>query len=142
MTHTQSECGEMLARALATAMGANGRIDERELSALADLGAFERLGVTPDRMVRLTRDCICDLSVGLQRRHWLDEHDLAYIDERLKAIVDPQVRLLLCRWAAAVITADGCVTHEERLVYRHLLRRWHISHAEVAQAMIGDRGMT
>jgi hypothetical protein len=45
------------------------------------------------------------------------------------------LRLQLCRWAAAVITADGCVTHEERLVYRHVLRRWGISHAEVAQVM-------
>lgn len=142
MTHDRIGGDETLARALATVIAANGRIHERELSALSGLGAFERLGVTPDRLVQLARDCICDLGVGLQRRHWLDGRDLAYIDARLAAIVDPQLRLLLCRWAAAVMVADGCVTHEERLVYRHVLRRWRISHVEVARAASGDQGIT
>jgi len=36
-------------------------------------------------------------------------------------------RVLVCRLAAAVITADGLVTHDERLVYEHALARWRIS---------------
>lgn len=41
-----------------------------------------------------------------------------------EAVVDPGLRLLVYRLSAAVITADGRVTTDERLVYKSLLSQW------------------
>jgi hypothetical protein len=57
----------------------------------------------------------------------------------LDAVADPAQRLLLCRLAAAVITADGCVTKDERTVYARMLSHWGISDAMVTQAILCDR---
>ncbi len=48
-------------------------------------------------------------------------------------------RILVCRLAAAVVTADGRVTHDERLVYDHALVRWRISQSDVTHAILNDR---
>jgi urease accessory protein UreH len=55
------------------------------------------------------------------------------------AVPGTKNRLLVCRLAAAVITADGRVTHDERLVYDHALARWRINQSDVTQAILEDR---
>ena len=45
----------------------------------------------------------------------------------------------VCRLAATVITADGRVTHDERLVYDHALARWRINQSDVTHAILDDR---
>jgi hypothetical protein len=39
----------------------------------------------------------------------------------------------------AVVTADGRVTTDERLVYEHMLGHWGICDAMVVQAILADR---
>lgn len=127
---------EARARVLALMVAANGRVDPRELQALEDLGAFERIGVTRERFVALAQECVQDVGAGLADATWLRARDQAYLDGLLEAVTDPNERLLLCRLAAAVVTADGRVSGDERLVFDHVLARWRVSRVMVTQAIL------
>lgn len=131
---------EAAARVLAVMVAANGRIDARELEALDELDAFARLGVAQQRFVVLARECLHEIGSGLGECSWLRARDMAYLDRLLDAVTDRHQRLLLCRLAAAVITADGRVTNDERLVFDHVLARWHISRSMVTEAILHDGG--
>lgn len=124
------------ARVLALMVAANGRVDPRELQVLDDLDAFERVGVTRERFVALAEECLQDMGAGLAEATWLRARDQAYLDRLLEAVTDPNERLLLCRLAAAVVTADGRVSGDERLVYDHVLARWRVSRVMVTQAIL------
>lgn len=129
---------EAPARVLALMVAANGRFDPKELDTLDQLEAFERLGVPRERFRMLVEDCLQTVGDHLGECSWLRAPDQAYVDRLLDAVTDPKQRLLLCRLAAAVITADGRVSTDERLVYEHALTRWHVSSAMVAQAIRED----
>lgn len=139
MTLAAPVTDEAMARALAMIVAANGRIDARELRALDDLHAFRRVGVSRERFVDIAGSCLADVGTHLRDRSWLAADHLAYIDALLDAIPDTSDRMLVCRLAAAVVTADGNVTHDERLVYEHALARWHIDQSDVTQAILDDR---
>ena len=68
-----------------------------------------------------------------------DKGNANSIDALLDAVPGTNDRMLVCRLAAAVITADGRVTHDERLVYDHALARWRINQCDVTQAILDDR---
>jgi hypothetical protein len=89
---------------------------------------------------RLSRECLDEIGSGLGECSLLRVGDVAYLDRLLDAVRDPQQRLLLCRLAAAAITADGRVTNDERLVYDHVLARWHINRSMVTEAILHDTG--
>ena len=127
---------EARARVLALMVAANGRVDPRELQALDELGAFERIGVTRERFVALAEECLQDVGASLAEATWLRARDQAYLDRLLEAVTEPDERLLLCRLAAAVVTADGRVSGDERLVYDHVLARWRVSRVMVTQAIL------
>lgn len=129
---------EALAHALAMIVAANGRIDERELGALDQLDAFRRVGVSRERFVEIARSCVADVGAHLCDRSWLCVEHMAYIDALLDAVPGTEGRMLVCRLAAAVITADGRVTHDERLVYDHALARWRINQSDVTRAILHD----
>lgn len=131
---------EAAARVLAVMVAANGRIDARELEALDELEAFARLGVPQERFVVLARECLDEIGSGLGECSWLRAREMVYLDRLLDAVTDPAQRLLLCRLAAAVVTADGRVTNDERLVFDHVLARWRISRAMVTDAILHDGG--
>jgi len=129
---------EAMAHALAMIVAANGRIDERELGALDQLDAFRRVGVSRGRFVEIARSCVADVGAHLCDRSWLCVEHMAYIDALLDAVPGTEGRMLVCRLAAAVITADGRVTHDERLVYDHALARWRINQSDVTRAILHD----
>jgi tellurite resistance protein len=120
-------------------VAANGRVDQQELQTLEELDAFARLGVSRHRFVAFANACVRDVGGDLRDRSWLSVEHLAYIDGLLDLVSDPDTRLLVCRLASAVVTADGKVTPDERLVYDHALAHWQISHAQVTQAILSDR---
>ncbi|WP_234414124.1 hypothetical protein [Ideonella sp. A 288] len=138
MKHPVPASDEALAHALAMMVAANGRIDEQELSTLAQLDAFRRVGVSRERFVDIAHACVADVGAHLCDRSWLGADHKAYIDALLDAVPSDEGRLLVCRLAAAVITADGRVTHDERLVYDHALTRWRITQSDVTQAILHD----
>lgn len=130
---------EAPAHAVAMMVAANGRIEDSELHVLDELNAFRRLGVTRQRFVELARLCVRKVGAGLCERAWMCVDDLVYHDSLLNAVAREDRRLLVCRLAAAVITADGRITRDERLVYDRMLARWRISQAMVTQAILEDR---
>jgi hypothetical protein len=139
MKHPAPSPEEALAHALAMIVAADGRIHEHELSTLDQLDAFRRVGVTRERFVGIAGSCVAEVGAHLCDRSWLCADHLAYIDALLDAVSGTEGRMLVCRLAAAVITADGSVTHDERLVYDHALARWRIDQSEVVQAILRDR---
>jgi tellurite resistance protein len=139
MKHPVPTPAEASAHALAMMVAANGRVDERELVMLDQLQAFGRLGVTRNRFVEIARSCVADVGAHLCDRSWLSVEHMSYIDALLDAVPGTEARTLVCRLAAAVVTADGRVTHDERLVYDHALARWRINPSDVTKAILQDR---
>ena len=136
---TDSAAVEAPAHVLAMMVAANGRVDERELRTLDNLEAFRRLGVARQRFVDLAQACVRDIGSGLCERSWLSTEDLHYVDALLDAVPDPAQRLMVCRFGAAAITADGGVTRDERLVYGHVLARWHIRQEMLPPEILVDQ---
>jgi hypothetical protein len=130
---------EAPARALAAVVAAKGHIDGRELDRLAQLDAYRRLGVSRERFVELARESVDAVGAALCEQSWLRAEQRVYLDQLLEEVDTRQQRLLVCRLAAAVITADGCVTQDERLVYDHARARWHITQEMVTQAILQDQ---
>jgi hypothetical protein len=130
---------EAPARVLALVVAACGRVDEREMAALDELDAFRRLGVSRARFAELAEACVREMGVALCERTWLCAKDIIYIDARADAVRDRDQRLQVCRFAAAVLTADGRVTSDELLVYRHILARWCITDSMVSQTILHDK---
>lgn len=126
------------ARVLALMVASNGHADPRELEALDALGAFARLGLPREHFLGLVRECLEEVGTGLAECSWLRARDEAYVDRMLEAVTDPQERLLVCRLAAAAITADGRASGDERLVFDHALARWHISRSMLTDAILHD----
>lgn len=129
---------ETLASILAAMVAADGHVDEREMRALDALDAFHRIGVTRDHFADLAHVCMKDIGAGLCEASWLRASHVLYLNGLLDRVPDPIERLLVCRLAAAVITADGRVTHDERLVYEHALAHWNISQTMVSHAIKED----
>lgn len=46
--------------------------------------------------------------------------------------------MLVCRRAAAMIIADGCIGVDESRAYGHALGRWQISQSMVTRAILHD----
>lgn len=127
---------EAPARILALMVAANGHIDPRELETLDGLHAFASIGVTRERFVALARECVQEIGTGLAECSWLRERHQSYVDDLLDGVTDPGMRLLLCHLVDSAASADGCVSIDERLVYDHVLARWRISRAMVAEAAL------
>ena len=131
---------EAAARALAMMVAANGRVDAQELLSLDQRNAFAQIGVSRDRFIALAQGCVAELGAQLCERSWLCAEHAAYIDSVLDAVPDAESRALVCHLAAAVIAADGRVTHDERLVYGHALARWRISPAAAVPQTLASPG--
>jgi hypothetical protein len=131
---------EAPARALAMMIAAHCGIDARELQVLDEFDAFRRLNVSRQRFVELVRTCARDIGANLAEHSWLCSADEAYVDTLLDAVTNPELRLLICRLADAVIAAESAVTQGERLIYCHALTRWRISGEQGATVMLREPG--
>lgn len=119
---------------LAHVLAASGRVDARELAELDRLGAFARLGIARDRLLRRAQR-LARLGGQLLRASHAGLRSLPErLATRLQAIEAPADRLLLCRLAQAAMRADGRVSADERLVLDTLLQGWRISPMLLAHA--------
>jgi hypothetical protein len=121
-------------------VSANGRIDPRELAELDRLRACERLGISRDDFRARARSALQETGLHLSQAQWLRPSDRLRLLSLQREVADPTLRLLVCRWSAAAITADGRVTGDERLVYGSLLDQWGVTQTMVAHAILNDRG--
>ena len=129
------ECGAM---ALALLTAANARVDKLELERLDKLDAYQRVGVSRARFLELAQACRDEVGEKLVGHSWMSAGKIGRIDRILDAVHDEQLRLLVCRLAAAAITADGCVCDAERIVFDHMLGRWHVNRSMVTEAIRTD----
>lgn len=126
------------AHVLALMVAANGRADPRELDTLEALAAYGRLGVSKDQFLALVHESLQAVGAGLAECSWLRLRDQTHVDHLLERVTDRAERLLVCRLAAAVVTADGQVSGDERLVFDHMLARWHVSRSMLTEAILQD----
>lgn len=138
-SETERPFSAAAARVLALMVAANGRADPREVQALEQIDAFKRLAMPREHFLSLVDQCVQEVGHGLAECSWLRVRDQAYVDALLDAVADPRERLMVCRMAAAALTADGQVSPDERLVYDHALARWHINRSMVTEAILHDR---
>jgi len=137
MTTPTPRHSDSAAQVLALIVAAKGRVEEPELGRLEELRAYRRLGVSRERFIGLARGNlrttgadVAPAGPGVPERVGLDRV--------LDSVTDPQQRLLVCRLAAAAITADGRVTPHEKSVYERTLVHWHISQQAVCRAIQQD----
>jgi hypothetical protein len=128
---------EALTQVLILAVVADAAFDARELAILDELDAYTRLGTTREAFLRQALAHAQGTRLG--ERGYLRMSDIAQIDAALEAVRDPAKRLLVCRLAASVITADGRVHDVERLVFDHMLCRWGLTRSMVSRAILADR---
>ncbi len=121
-----TDSADAMGAVLALLVVSDAHIHPAEIDTLESLDAFRRIGMPRSRFMALLRDFR-----GAARNQ--------RVDALLSTVVDPELRLLVARLAAAVVTADGHVDSLERMVYDHMLVRWGLSQARVAQAIREDR---
>lgn len=125
---------------VAIVVSANGRIDAREVAELDRLHAYGRLGIERESFMSLADSALAEVGLPLSQSQLLRLSDRSRLLALQAAVVDPGLRLLVCRLSAAVITADGRVTADERRVYASMLSQWAVSDTMVAHAIMRDRG--
>lgn len=129
---------EALARVLVLMMLTDCEVDPREIEMLDRLDAFRRIGLTRPHFMRVARDHCAALQKRMGAAQDLRHNDPALIDELLASVTDPAKRLLVCRLAAAIVTADGKVHDIERITYDHMLNRWRLTRRDVEAATLKD----
>ncbi|KWT93220.1 MULTISPECIES: hypothetical protein [unclassified Variovorax] len=139
MPSTTLAAADAAALLLAIVVSANGRIDPREVAALDRLDAYQRLGIHRNDFLTRAESALEEIGRPLSETQWLRSSDRCLMLALQQAVADPGLRLLVCRLSAAVITADGRVTDDERQVYASLLSRWGVTQTMVTHAIMRDR---
>jgi hypothetical protein len=134
-----TQLDDSAARVLASLVAAENDGEVSKTQVLDQLDAWRRIGVSRARFMKLVHDCHHRLGERRQESSWMPLSDRLQLDRALDSVEDPELRLMVCRLAASVITADGRVSEAERLLYDHTLARWRISTAQVTQAILRDR---
>lgn len=128
-----------MAHVLAMIIAAHSELDPSDVRMLESLDAFRSLGISEAEFLRVA-DCYrsgpCQ---SLSKHVWLTLDDAEVLSEFLDKVHDTRNRLLLCRLASCVITADGRVEEIERQIYDFMLLRWGYTHSSVAQAILAER---
>ena len=138
-TDRDTDSPEAMARLIALLIVADTKLDPREIEALDQVDAFRRLGMERADFMRTASELCDELGARLESRPWLTLSEQALIEAELQAVRDPAKRLLVCRIAAAVITADGRVQDSERRLFDYMLLRWGLTREDVSQAILADR---
>jgi uncharacterized tellurite resistance protein B-like protein len=138
MASTLPAAREAAASLLSIVVSANGRIDPREVAELDRLRAYERLGIRREAFLALADAALEQVGLPLSQSQSLRLSDRSRLLALQLAVGEPALRLTVCRLAAAVITADGRVTPDERLVYTSLLSQWFVTDTMVTQAIMRD----
>jgi hypothetical protein len=128
-----------MGQVLAMVMAASPGLDTCEVGMLEQLDAFRRIGLSEPAFLRIAREYQSGVCQGLSRHETLYPDDLEVIDEILDRVHDARHRLLLCRLAGCLITADGRVKDVERTVYDRMLLRWGYTRASLSQAILTER---
>lgn len=128
-----------LAQVLAMIMATHAETDSEEVRMLEGMDAFKRIGVSEPAFLKIAGECRSGACHDLAQHEWLHGDDLEAIDQILDQVQDTHHRLLLCRLAGCLITADGHVREVERSLYDHMLLHWGYTRSSVSRAMLAAR---
>ena len=133
---TKVDSPAAMAHVLAMVMATHSALDPNDIRMLESLDAFDSIGMSKARFLRVAERYRRGPCWALSGHRWLTLDDLAVIDAILDPIHDIRHRLLLCRIAGCIITADGRVEPIEHQIYDHMLLRWGHTASSLAQAIL------
>ncbi|HMY50166.1 MAG TPA: TerB family tellurite resistance protein [Zoogloea sp.] len=121
---------EALARLVALAILADGRLHNQEVTWIREHDTASLIGVEQDTLVQVLLDCCRDLlsEGGRGRVDLLSEARLAPLAEE---IADPALRKVAISAVLVVAKSDGRLSSEEQTLLRFLLSRWDIELQEL-----------
>jgi hypothetical protein len=112
------------AHVVSLAMLADASFHPKEVSALDQACAFERLGITRDEFLGIARDDFTALMAGLRRPGPYGLLDADELDAALDGVEDVAQRRLAFELVMALLPADGQVRGPELALVRRLSERW------------------
>lgn len=127
-----------LAHVLALVMATHSESDPREVRLLEQLDAFRRIGMSEQAFLRIVRQYRQGACHDLAGHDWLHLDDAEVVDDVLDAVRDTRHRLLLCRLAGCLLTADGRIRETQRMIYDRMLLRWGYTRTSVSQAILAE----
>ena len=122
---------EALARLIAMAILADGRLDNREIDWLKHHDTVALVGIEQDVLVQALLDCCRDVitEAEQERVFLLEERRLARLADD---IVDPALQKVALSAMLIIAKADGTVSEGEQTLLRYLMKRWALSLEDLA----------
>lgn len=124
------------ASVLAMLMATHAELESSEVRMLEDADAFREIGISRSEFFRVVAHYRRGPCHALPSHMWLTFEDGNVISAVLDKVHDPDSRLLLCRLAQLVITADGHITALERQIYDRMLLRWGYTPSTVVEGIL------
>ena len=124
---------EALARLVAMAILADGRLDNREVDWIKHNDTASLLGVDRDTLIQVLLDCCRDVitEAEQERVFLLEDHRLARLADDL---TDPALQKVALSAMLILAKSDGSVTEGEETLLRFLMSRWGLSLEDLAAA--------
>lgn len=124
---------EALARLVAMAILADGRLDNREVDWIKHNDTAALLGVDRDTLIQVLLDCCRDVinEAEQERVFLLEDHRLARLADD---ITDPALRRVALSAMLIIAKTDGSVSEGEQSLLRFLMSRWDIALEDLAAA--------
>ena len=124
---------EALARLVAMAILADGRLDNREVDWIKHNDTAALLGVDRDTLIQVLLDCCRDgiNEAERERVFLLEDHPLARLADDL---TDPALQKVALSAMLILAKSDGSVTEGEETLLRFLMSRWGLSLEDLAAA--------
>ncbi|MDD2989092.1 MAG: hypothetical protein PHI64_09035 [Zoogloea sp.] len=124
---------EALARLVAMAILADGRLDNREVDWIKHNDTAALLGVDRDTLIQVLLDCCRDVinEAEQERVFLLEDHRLARLADDL---TDPALQKVALSAMLILAKSDGSVSEGEETLLRFLMSRWSLSLEDLAAA--------
>ncbi|HRH72684.1 hypothetical protein [Zoogloea sp.] len=124
---------EALARLIAMAILADGRLDNREVDWIKHNDTAALLGVDRDTLIQVLLDCCRDVinEAEQERVFLLEDHRLARLADDL---TDPALQKVALSAMLILAKSDGSVTEGEETLLRFLMNRWALTLEDLAAA--------
>jgi hypothetical protein len=132
---TRPDSPQAMAEVLALVVAVQPMRDARQTRMLRELDAFRRIGMSETDFEHLV---VHYRQAELAQHGYPHADDLELIDELLDSVHDEKHRLVLCRMASCLITADGHIDDFERALYDRMLLRWGYTRTSVSRAILEE----
>lgn len=122
---------EALARLIAMAILADGRLDNREIDWLKHHDTVSLVGIEQDVLIQALLDCCRDVitEAEQERVFLLEERRLARLADD---IVDPTLQKVALSAILIIAKADGAVSEGEQTLLCYLMKHWGIALEDLA----------